>query len=145
MLFSQFLEVEFEERNVLIFRLFVDLFGLLQSRVRRKLKLLNLDVFHVEIRTLFHHLDTCRLLTAFAKVSLIWGGKRLHIEHNSIHFIIKELGFLCLIHGFPFLDNFADNIGLSEKLILVFELIISLPGKVSVGGAQGTGVLSILS
>lgn len=145
MLFSQFLEVKFQERNILSLRLFIDLFGFFHCRVRRKIKFLNLDVFHVELRTLFHHLVSCGLLIAFAKVSLIWGSKRLHIEQNSIHFLIKELRFLCLIHGFPFLDNFADNIRLSEKLILVFELIISLPGEVSVGGAQGTSVLSILS
>lgn len=76
----------------------------------------------------------------------MWSSEWFDVEHNHcIIFVFGKDGFLFLVHGFPFFDDLANNIGFSEVLILLFDLLVPFSGEVSVGGAKAAGDLSILS
>ena len=82
----------------------------------------------------------------FTHSILSWSGEWFDVKHNHCFIFVFSIdSFLLLVHGFPFFDDFAHDIGLSERFIGLFDLIISHSGVVSVGGAESAGGLSILS
>ena len=144
----KFFEVMFEERDVFGLFPFANFFAFLHSWFRWELKFLDFQIVKVRVGVffLFIAFDPSGLLVAFCKVSLAGSGKRFYIEcDRGGHLCVKVGGFLLIGLGLPFLDDFPNNVWLSEVGKLFLELIVPFPGEVSVGIGESTGVASILS
>ena len=48
-------------------------------------------------------------------------GFNVKDDHGVIHVGIEVALFVFVVHGFPFFDNFGDDIGLSDGFGLVFK------------------------
>ena len=106
---AEFLEVEFEEGDVLTRRTFGDFLGFLGAGVG-EFEFLDLDVVKAGVGhfLLVGAFGMGALLGMFEGI-LAGGGEGLKGEWNGA--LIEIASFLLVIHGFPFLDDSGDNVG----------------------------------
>ena len=138
----EFLVVEFEEGDV-FGGTFGNFLGLLGAGVG-EIEFLDLDVVEAGVGhfLLVGALGMGALLGVFEGV-LAGGGEGLEGEGDGGG--IEIAGFLLVGHGFPFLDDFPDDVGFPGVGEGFFELGVPFPGVVSVGVGEGAGTAAILS
>lgn len=140
---AEFLEVEFEEGDVFGLRTFGDFLGFLGAGVG-EFEFLDLDVVEAGVGhfLLIGAFGMGALLGMFEGI-LAGGGEGLKGEGNGV--FIEIASFLLVGHGFPFLDDFGDDVGFPGVGEGFFELGVPFPGVVSVGVGEGAGTAAILS